>query len=72
MQETDQSLEQFQSAPSTLFLGISRQVLNKQSRFLTVFLLVPLVFKPAKGIHLPGVGYQGWGAQHVVQTTFSQ
>ena len=27
-----------------------------ESRFLTALLLVPLVFKPAKGTHLPGVG----------------
>lgn len=49
MQETGQSLEQSQSTPSTLFLGISKQVLNKQSRFRTLLLLVPMVFKPAKG-----------------------
>ena len=29
-------------------------------------LLVPLVFKPAEGTHLPNVRSQGWGAQYVV------
>lgn len=40
-----------------------------ESRFLIAQLSVPLVFKPAEGTHLPGVGPQGWGTQYVIQTT---
>ena len=32
-----------------------------ESGFLTTLLLVPLVFKPARGTHLPSVRPQGWG-----------
>ena len=51
----------FNLLPSTCFgskqaLACSSQV---ESRFLTALLLVLLVFKPAKGTHLPGVGPQG-------------
>ena len=42
-----------------LVLGVSKcmHVCSSQteSKFLTVLLFVPLVFKPAKGTHLPGV-----------------
>ena len=49
--ETGQIARWFQSASSTLLLGISRHCvhsLQAESRFLTAFLLVPLFFKPAK------------------------
>ena len=68
---TGQSLGQSQTASSTLFLGVSQHmhVLNEQR---LGFLLVPLTFIPGKEVLLSGVGYQGWGSQHVLQATLSQ
>ena len=68
--ETSQSPEQFQSASSSLFPGVSKQAcacfLRVESRFPTALLLLPLVFKPPKGTHLPGVKPQVWGSPQYV------
>lgn len=48
-----------ESPGSFSLLGVSKRMrvcsLQTESRFLTVLLFVPLVFKLAKGTHLPGV-----------------
>lgn len=37
----------------------------------TSLLFSPNDFKPAKGVHLPCVGSQGWGAQYVARASHS-
>lgn len=41
-------------------------LLKNESRFLRALLLVPLVFKPTKGIILPGIGPQSLSTPDVV------
>lgn len=59
-----------------LVLGVSKCMrvcsLQTESRFLTVLLFVPLVFKPAKGTHLPGVRPLVWVAQYVALPAYPQ
>ena len=44
---------------------------KNESRFLRALLLVPLVFKPTKGIILPGIGPQSLSTPDVVWTAYS-
>ena len=73
LQEAIQPAVQFQSPSLTCFQ--SKQVFTHSSwverRLPTALLSVPLVLGPAKGAHLPFVGFQDWGAQYVAQIAHS-
>ena len=70
--ETGQCLVQFQFTLSTLFQEKASMCSSQaKSRLPLGLLLVSPALQLAKGIQLPGVGFQRWRAQYLAQITHS-